>query len=89
MPPLYRWRMRSRVYRWYRQLQDIDLGLFVTESQAPDRYRVELDRIEEEVANVDVPLSFADELFNLRLHIELIRRRLETREGSDSDREVT
>ena len=76
MPPLYRWRMRSRVYRWYRQLQDIDLGLFVSGNDSLEEYRNNLDRIEHEVAKVDVPLSFADELFNLRLHIELIRQRL-------------
>lgn len=76
MPPLYRWRMRSRVYRWYRELQDIDLGLFHQETVSINQYRQDLDRIEHEVANVDIPLSYADELFNLRLHIELIRRRL-------------
>ncbi|MBW2251564.1 MAG: hypothetical protein JRF60_13265 [Deltaproteobacteria bacterium] len=24
MPPIYRWRMRSRIYRWYEQLEAID-----------------------------------------------------------------
>jgi len=81
MPPIYRWRMRSRVYRWYRELQAIDLGLFHQANPPREQYREELDRIEQEVAKVDIPLSFADELFNLRLHIELIRRRLEGREG--------
>lgn len=78
-PPIYRWRMRSKVFRWYRELQEIDLGLFHHAPAPEDHYRKELDRIEHEVAKVDIPLSYADELFNLRLHIEMIRRRLEVR----------
>ncbi len=79
MPPIYRWRMRSKIYRWYRELQEIDLGLFHEVPAPENHYRQELDRIEHEVVKVDVPLSFADQLFDLRLHIEMIRRRLNTR----------
>ncbi|MEN8179188.1 MAG: hypothetical protein ABFS39_11310 [Pseudomonadota bacterium] len=79
MPPIYRWRMRSKVYRWYRELQEIDLGLFHNIPAPEDHYHQELERIEGEVVKVDVPLSFADELFDLRLHIEMIRRRLESK----------
>lgn len=82
MPPIYRWRMRSKVYRWYRELQEIDLGLFHNIPAPEDYYRLELERIEGEVVKVDVPLSFADELFDLRLHIEMIRRRLESKSNA-------
>ena len=36
----------------------------------------ELDRIEAAVDNIPVPLGFADRLYDLRLHIEGVRRRL-------------
>ena len=85
MPPIYRWRMRSRVFRWYRELQAIDLGLFHNIQTPREHYTAELDRIEQEVAKVDIPLSFADELFNLRLHIELIRRRLQVTEDAAAE----
>lgn len=26
MPPLYQWRMRSRIYRWYRELEAVNLS---------------------------------------------------------------
>ena len=32
--------------------------------------------IEERVGNVSVPLSYADELYSLRSHIQMVRRRL-------------
>ena len=39
----------------------------------------ELERIEQEVAKVDVPMSYADQLYHLRLHIHLIREKLESK----------
>lgn len=76
MPPLYTWRMRSRVYRWYEELEHVDLEIarpgFDTQALA-----AELDRIEDDVREVNVPLSFADQLYHLRQHIDLVRRRLD------------
>lgn len=75
MPPIYTWRMRSRVYRWYEQLEQVDLRLV---KQDTDRQALaaELDRIENDVRAVHVPLSFADRLYHLRQHIDLVRQRL-------------
>ncbi|HOP17778.1 MAG: TAXI family TRAP transporter solute-binding subunit [Gammaproteobacteria bacterium] len=74
MPPIYTWRMRARVYRWYDELELAEqrLGTGDIDNRA---YFLELDRIEAEVRLVKVPLSFTDQLFNLRQHIELLRRR--------------
>ena len=33
----------------------------------------DLDRIEGEIRKVHVPLSYSDELYNLRMHLALIR----------------
>jgi hypothetical protein len=37
----------------------------------------DLDAIETKVGNVSVPLSYADELYALRSHINLVRRRVQ------------
>ncbi len=79
MPPMLRWRIRSRIFRWYRALLAIDPALH----EDADRARLEehvatLDRLEMEVSKVDVPLSYADQLYHLRLHIELVRKELES-----------
>ncbi|MEW8013330.1 MAG: TAXI family TRAP transporter solute-binding subunit [Candidatus Sedimenticola endophacoides] len=76
MPPLYRWRIRSRIYRWYREVLSIDRDL---DSEKTDLRAAigDLDAIDREVAKVSVPLSYAEELYDLRLHIALVREKLE------------
>jgi TRAP-type uncharacterized transport system substrate-binding protein len=77
MPPIYRWRIRRRIYRWYEELRAVDPDIGKPESlHAITRRMKELDRIEGEVAHVTVPLSYADELYDLRRHIDLVRQKL-------------
>ena len=73
LPPLVQLRMRSRVFRWYGQLQALEDG---SPGRAPAELARELDAIETRVADVSVPLSYADELYALRAHIAMVRRRL-------------
>ena len=77
MPPIYRWRMRSRIYHWYSELEAVDPRIQENRAgQQIDEYLAELDRIEDMVSNVSVPLSFSKELYDLRLHIEMLRNEL-------------
>ena len=77
LPPVYQWRVRARIYRWYKDLLAINpawkTGLsseqYVACLQA-------LNRIAEEVARLSVPLAFADQLYSLRMHIELVRQKV-------------
>jgi hypothetical protein len=46
-----------------------------------DEYLAELDRIEDMVSTVSVPLSFSEELYDLRLHIEMLRNELLKADG--------
>jgi len=78
MPPIYTWRMRARIYRWYDELERAEQRLAAGECDS-DWTRRELDRIESEVQQVKVPLSFTDQLYHLRQHIDLVRRKM--REG--------
>ncbi len=74
MPPLYRWRIRSRIYRWYEELGKIDLAL---SNGFQASLLDDLDRIEAEIKKVHVPLSYAEELYDLRLHLTLVRNQVE------------
>ncbi len=76
MPPLYRWRIRSRIYPWYRDVLAIDRRAAQHDLDLEQALQ-DLSVIEREVAKVSVPLSFAEELYDLRLHISLARERLE------------
>jgi len=85
MPPIYRWQIRSRIYKWYRRLRRIDAHL--RSEPDPDTAhdaREELDRIEKEIGGVRVPLSYMEEAYNLRLHVGYVRNRLEEYERGRS-----
>jgi TRAP-type uncharacterized transport system substrate-binding protein len=73
VPPLYAFRVRSRVFRWYAQLRLIEERL---QQQPRDLLLQELADIEARVKCISVPLSYADQLYALRSHIHLVRRRL-------------
>lgn len=73
LPPIYEMRIRSRVFRWYAQLRAVEEA---QGSRPLDSLLKELDDIDQKVGQVRVPLSYADELYALRSHIQLVRRRL-------------
>jgi hypothetical protein len=74
VPPLYQFRIRSRVFRWYGQLRDIEVRLQARPEEAGKLSR-ELDALDERVGRISVPLSYADELYALRNNIDAVRRR--------------
>ena len=80
VPPLYQFRVRSRIFRWYRNLRLIEAELEDKERSRADLL-ASLDRMEGRVAAIKVPLSYADELYRLRQHISLVRQRLSSGRG--------
>lgn len=79
-PPIYQWRIRSKVYRWYAVLREIDLILEVDPRADVPAQIERLERLESEVNDINVPLSYMDEFYALRLHIHLVRQKLERAE---------
>lgn len=78
LPALYTWRMRSRIYRWYGELKFLERRIEQDASDAQiDEYIAQLDRIEERANHRRVPLSYNNELYTLREHIQLVRTRLQ------------
>jgi hypothetical protein len=77
MPLIYRWRMRSKIYRWYSKLRKFDPERHKSEGvQSLQEYLEGLEGIEEKVSNIRVPLSFSEELYHLRMHIDLLRSKI-------------
>jgi len=75
LPPAYAWRIRSRIYRWYKDLHEIEEGIATSKDEdCTKEFEQRLDAMEAEVREIKVPLSYADNLYSLRLHIDLIRR---------------
>ena len=75
VPPLYTYRVRQRVFRWYARLRQIE-----TRAQdprvAPADLLEELDELDRVARRVAVPLAHADELYALRNHIATVRERV-------------
>ena len=77
MPMVYRWRFRSKIYRWYKKLTEVDPQLQKDDMAVHlDDYLTRLNDIEAQVCQTSVPLSFSNELYHLRLHIEMLRNNL-------------
>jgi len=77
IPPLYQFRVRRRVFRWYARLRDIE-GKVDARQGERDPLLKELDELDRVVNKVAVPLSYADELYALRNNIYAVRRRVLT-----------
>lgn len=75
VPPLYAFRIRSRVFRWYAQLRQIE-DRMQSGSGSREELLQALNQLETRAAKVKVPLSYADELYALRNYIEMVRKRL-------------
>lgn len=81
VPPLYSFRIRSRVFRWYAELRDIEQRA-EGEGTPNDALLEQLDAMESKVEKVVVPLSYTDELYALRNNIHLVRKKLLRRTAS-------
>ena len=75
VPPLYTFRIRKRVFRWYAELRDVEQRSESNKESAQDLLE-QLDAMEAKVEKVVVPLSYTDELYALRNNIHLVRKKL-------------
>jgi TRAP-type uncharacterized transport system substrate-binding protein len=75
VPPLYAFRVRSRIFRWYRQLRELEHAL-ASGSAERGALLADLERLDAKAERITVPLSYTDELYHLRAHIALVRNRV-------------
>ena len=78
LPPLYQFRVRKRIFRWYAQLREVEDAVG---KRPADELLAELGVIEARVEGITVPLSYADELYSLRSHIQMVENRLRATSG--------
>ncbi len=84
--PLYRWRIRARIYRWYKHLREIDRQLDAgTLPTRLDEEIAHLEQLEDRLAKIEVPLSYSSELYQLHLHLRYVIQRLQALQQRQSD----
>ena len=92
LPPVYVWRIRSKIYRWYRVLREVDKTVRAAPQQAGDPTALApelaiLRQMDREISDQKIPLSYMSEVYNLRMHTDYLRRRIEAvRGGQAADR---
>lgn len=86
LPAVYKWRFRQRLLHWYAQLKDVeeDVGELEKGPQSGELATAlngKLDHIDEAVRQLPVPIQFAEQFYNLREHLDLVRERLRMKVG--------
>ena len=80
--PVYRWRWRSKIFRWYADVDRISKNWENFNNQKLGAVLTELDELMLEIkSTTNVPLTFKGEYYTLEMHIdnvaERIRRKLQ------------
>jgi TRAP-type uncharacterized transport system substrate-binding protein len=84
-PTLYGWRVRSRIYRRYGELKFLEAEVARDpQGQTRAEWLSRLDAIENDVNHIPTPLAFADMLYTLRSHIDLVRGTVQRQTPKDA-----
>jgi hypothetical protein len=85
-PPAYRWQIRRRIFKWYKELKKLDIEAYkITKQADADKMLQELEHLDKLVLETSVPLSYTDHIYSLRIHIRMIQDRLEKLCCEDQD----
>ncbi|MFA7084438.1 MAG: TAXI family TRAP transporter solute-binding subunit [Arcobacteraceae bacterium] len=78
--PLYTWTMRSKIYKWYSELNAIDKNIpSFSKTQLKEKLEY-LEALQKQISNhTKVPLSFMGEYYNLLLHLEMIITKMKSK----------
>ena len=78
--PLYRWSIRSKIYKWYKQIQTIDLASFDAKEDELKTLLKTITQLRHEIkAETKVPLSYMGEYYDLIMHLELVISNINTK----------
>ena len=73
LPALRYWRIRRKIYVWYQDLRRLETAGRAAESEEKrNDVRTQLADIQAQTGEVQVPLSYSDDLYRLRSHIRFV-----------------
>jgi TRAP transporter TAXI family solute receptor len=76
VPWLYEWRIRRRILYWYGELKRLEKSISERAGTGQADYLAEVQRIEQAVGEIPVPLHFSDKLYELRAAVDLVHKRI-------------
>jgi hypothetical protein len=83
LPVFYNWITRRRLFYWYAQLKSLEASF---DADPMDRHLAEkqakIEQIEDAVSHIRIPLTFSDQVYNLRSHIDIVRRKIASRNST-------
>jgi TRAP-type uncharacterized transport system substrate-binding protein len=86
LPELLRWRIRSRIFRWYGELALLERDIGSRQGSLPiAKWLEDLERIERAVGSMRAPARFASEVYTLREHIALVRHSVLSKDRSRAE----
>jgi len=75
--PLYAWSIRSKIYRWYKRLDELEYKSDLSK-ESLEKNLLEVQELKSEVQKqTKVPLSYKGEYYNLLLHLDLVVKELQ------------
>jgi TRAP transporter TAXI family solute receptor len=79
MPPLLRYRIQRRIFRRYKRVRQIEERLHPSSPREDlQAGHDELVAMDKSLATLKIPISFVEELYNLRNNVNYVRTRIET-----------
>jgi len=88
-PPIYRWQVRRRIYVWYSDLRELETrGRNARTPEERNSILAAMDKLQEDAGSIDVPLSYTDDLYRLRSHIQFVEHLLKQLDGAKDDEDV-
>ncbi|MEX1252656.1 MAG: TAXI family TRAP transporter solute-binding subunit [Hyphomonas sp.] len=82
-PPIYRWRVRRRIYVWYKDLRALEEEGRATPQGEPRTSVISrLERLQADIGKLEVPLFYNDDLYRLRSHVEFVKQLLSAAPGT-------
>ena len=83
LPWIYNWITRRRLFYWYAKLKALEASFDADPVERRlDEKQAEIERIEDAVSHIRIPLTFSDQVYNLRSHIDIVRRKMASRNNA-------
>src|SRR5690349_23595472 len=80
VPQGYNWMTRRRLLRWYAELKALEASFDASEDHKHLLSKqAEVENIEDALGKMYFPLTFSDQVYNLRSHIDFVRRKIAVR----------